>query len=188
VHDGRRYLPIPNLELPQHFFTLSARHLPNCMLLFTTFRRNRPPLNATTRSKERIPILRLLRRQVYGGTRRYCTNEQGVVFPENCGRRDISWGAGSNSEETSLSTRLHPLPSSYQSHIYLHPRTQDDPLRYHSYFVTTVLESPTSTRRLMEVVAHSRLGTAIEKPHLLCGCDDENRVVTYFSIKWAGFG
>jgi tRNA-splicing endonuclease subunit Sen34 len=63
-----------------------------------------------------------------------------------------------------------------------------DPLRYHSHFVATVLDSPTSTLRPMEIVAHGRLGTATKKAHLLCGWDDESGQVSYYSIEWAGFG
>lgn len=67
----------------------------------------------------------------------------------------------------------------------LHP---GDPLRYHSHFVATVLDSPTSVLRPMEIVAHGRLCTATKKAHLFCGWDDEKKVVSYFSVEWAGFG
>ncbi|KIM80807.1 hypothetical protein PILCRDRAFT_822087 [Piloderma croceum F 1598] len=63
-----------------------------------------------------------------------------------------------------------------------------DPLRYHSHFVASVIDSPTSNLRPMEIVAHGRLGTATKKAHLLCGWDDEKQEVSYFSIEWAGFG
>lgn len=63
-----------------------------------------------------------------------------------------------------------------------------DPLRYHSHFVASVIDSPLSTIHPMEVVAHGRLGTATKKSHLLCGWDDEKREVSYYSIEWAGFG
>lgn len=63
-----------------------------------------------------------------------------------------------------------------------------DPLRYHSHFVTTVIDSPLSVLRPMEIVAHGRLGTATKKAHLLCGWDDEKKEVSYLSIEWAGFG
>lgn len=63
-----------------------------------------------------------------------------------------------------------------------------DPLRYHSHFVASVIDSPTSNLRPMEIVAHGRLGTATKKAHLLCGWDDEKLEVSYFSIEWAGFG
>lgn len=63
-----------------------------------------------------------------------------------------------------------------------------DPLRYHSHFVATVIDSPGSTINPMEVVAHGRLGTATKKAHLLCGWYDETQEVTYFSIEWSGFG
>jgi len=72
--------------------------------------------------------------------------------------------------------------------IYLLCANTGDPLRYHSHFVATVLESPASTLRPMEIVAHGRLGTATKKAHLLCGWDEENRNVSYYSIEWAGFG
>ncbi|KAF7972652.1 hypothetical protein HWV62_17326 [Athelia sp. TMB] len=63
-----------------------------------------------------------------------------------------------------------------------------DPLRYHSHFVASVHDSPTSILRPMEIVAHGRLGTATKKAHLLCGWDETKKEVTYFSIEWAGFG
>lgn len=63
-----------------------------------------------------------------------------------------------------------------------------DPLRYHSHFVASVLTSPTSTLRPMEIVAHGRLGTATKKSHLFCGWDDEKKEVSYLSVEWAGFG
>ena len=72
--------------------------------------------------------------------------------------------------------------------IFPHNALLGDPLRYHSHFVTTVIESPLSTLRPMEVVAHGRLGTATKKAHLLCGWDDEKKEVSYLSIEWAGFG
>ncbi|KAH9842394.1 tRNA-intron endonuclease catalytic domain-like protein [Rhodofomes roseus] len=63
-----------------------------------------------------------------------------------------------------------------------------DPMRYHSHFVATVVSSPLSTIKPMEIVAHGRLGTATKKAHLFCGWDDEKQEVSYFSIEWAGFG
>lgn len=63
-----------------------------------------------------------------------------------------------------------------------------DPLRYHSHFVASVIDSPVSTLRPMEIVAHGRLGTATKKAHLLCGWDGDKQEVSYFSIEWAGFG
>ncbi|TFK42989.1 hypothetical protein BDQ12DRAFT_703294 [Crucibulum laeve] len=63
-----------------------------------------------------------------------------------------------------------------------------DPLRYHSHFAASVLESPIASLRPMEIVAHGRLGTATKKAHLLCGWDDEKKEVSYLSIEWAGFG
>ncbi|KDR81826.1 hypothetical protein GALMADRAFT_152639 [Galerina marginata CBS 339.88] len=63
-----------------------------------------------------------------------------------------------------------------------------DPLRYHSHFAATVMESPIASLRPMEIVAHGRLGTATKKAHLLCGWDDEKQEVSYLSIEWAGFG
>ena len=63
-----------------------------------------------------------------------------------------------------------------------------DPLRYHSHFAATVIESPVSTLRPMEIVAHGRLGTATKKAHLLCVYDEEKRAVSYYSVEWAGFG
>ncbi|KAI0831771.1 tRNA-intron endonuclease catalytic domain-like protein [Trametes gibbosa] len=63
-----------------------------------------------------------------------------------------------------------------------------DPLRYHSHFVATVIESPTAPLMPMEVVAHGRLGTATKKSHLFCEWDEKTQEVTYFSVEWAGFG
>ena len=63
-----------------------------------------------------------------------------------------------------------------------------DPLRYHSHFTATVIDSPQSSLRPMEIVAHGRLGTATKKSHLLCGWDDDKKQVSYVSIEWAGFG
>ncbi|KAG7092403.1 hypothetical protein E1B28_008760 [Marasmius oreades] len=63
-----------------------------------------------------------------------------------------------------------------------------DPLRYHSHFAATVIESPTAVLRPMEIVAHGRLGTATKKTHLLCCWDDAKKRVRYISIEWAGFG
>lgn len=70
-----------------------------------------------------------------------------------------------------------------------HPdHVKGDPLRYHSHFVASVIESPSTVIRPMEIVAHGRLGTATKKAHLLCGWDEHAQRVTYFSIEWAGFG
>ena len=63
-----------------------------------------------------------------------------------------------------------------------------DPLRYHSHFTATVIESPVTSLQPMEIVAHGRLGTATKKAHLLCGWDDEKKEVSYLSIEWSGFG
>ncbi|KAI6005487.1 hypothetical protein EDD15DRAFT_2425309 [Pisolithus albus] len=43
-----------------------------------------------------------------------------------------------------------------------------DPLRYHSHFVASVIASPRTPLRPMEIVAHGRLGTGTKKSHLLC--------------------
>ncbi|TDL27608.1 tRNA-intron endonuclease catalytic domain-like protein [Rickenella mellea] len=63
-----------------------------------------------------------------------------------------------------------------------------DPLRYHSHFVASVLDSPTSSLLPVEIVAHGRLGTGTKKSHLLCGWNDDTREVSYHSIEWSGFG
>ncbi|KAG6919960.1 hypothetical protein DXG01_013309 [Tephrocybe rancida] len=63
-----------------------------------------------------------------------------------------------------------------------------DPLRYHSHFAASVLDSPLSSLRPMEIVAHGRLGTVTKKAHLLCSWDDEKKDVSYLTIEWAGFG
>ncbi|KAK0210586.1 hypothetical protein DFS33DRAFT_1404682 [Desarmillaria ectypa] len=63
-----------------------------------------------------------------------------------------------------------------------------DPMRYHSHFTATVIDSPWSALQPMEIVAHGRLGTATKKAHLICCWDDEKKEVTTMSIEWAGFG
>ncbi|KAH8108160.1 tRNA-intron endonuclease catalytic domain-like protein [Cristinia sonorae] len=63
-----------------------------------------------------------------------------------------------------------------------------DPLRYHSHFVASVIDSPAATISPMEIVAHGRLGTATKKAHLLCNWDEEKQTVSYYSVEWAGFG
>ncbi|KAH9923975.1 tRNA-intron endonuclease catalytic domain-like protein [Epithele typhae] len=63
-----------------------------------------------------------------------------------------------------------------------------DPLRYHSHFVASVVESPKAPLMPMEIVAHGRLGTATKKSHLFCEWDEERQTVTYYSVEWAGFG
>ncbi|TFK27382.1 hypothetical protein FA15DRAFT_570607, partial [Coprinopsis marcescibilis] len=63
-----------------------------------------------------------------------------------------------------------------------------DPLRYHSHFTASVIDSPVAKLRPMEIVAHGRLGTATKKSHLLCCWNDEKKEVSYMSIQWAGFG
>ncbi|KAG6376516.1 hypothetical protein JVT61DRAFT_2509 [Boletus reticuloceps] len=63
-----------------------------------------------------------------------------------------------------------------------------DPLRYHSHFVASVIESPATPLRPMEIIAHGRLGTGTKKAHLLCEWNEEKKIVTYYSIEWAGFG
>ncbi|KAI0691171.1 tRNA-intron endonuclease catalytic domain-like protein [Cytidiella melzeri] len=63
-----------------------------------------------------------------------------------------------------------------------------DPLRYHSHFAASVIESPIASLKPMEIVAHGRLGTATKKAHLLCGWDQAKQEVSYYSIEWAGFG
>lgn len=54
--------------------------------------------------------------------------------------------------------------------------------------MASVIESPVSKLRPMEIVAHGRLGTATKKAHLLCGWDDDLGIASYYSIEWAGFG
>ncbi|KAF8843613.1 tRNA-intron endonuclease catalytic domain-like protein [Paxillus ammoniavirescens] len=63
-----------------------------------------------------------------------------------------------------------------------------DPLRYHSHFVASAIESPEAALRPLEIVAHGRLGTGTKKAHLLCEWDEGKKSVTYYSIEWAGFG
>ncbi|KAG7452673.1 tRNA-intron endonuclease catalytic domain-like protein [Guyanagaster necrorhizus] len=63
-----------------------------------------------------------------------------------------------------------------------------DPMRYHSHFTATVIDSPLSALQPMEIVAHGRLGTATKKAHLICCWDDKKKEVTLMSIEWGGFG
>ncbi|TCD65634.1 tRNA-splicing endonuclease subunit [Steccherinum ochraceum] len=63
-----------------------------------------------------------------------------------------------------------------------------DPLRYHSHFVASVIDSRSAPIAPMEIVAHGRLGTATKKAHLLCTWDEEKQEVSYYSVEWAGFG
>lgn len=85
-------------------------------------------------------------------------------------------------------------PGSYNfyssEHWFTKLRTvfKGDPLRYHSHFAASVIESPTSAIRPMEIVAHGRLGTGTKKAHLLCGWDGEKQEVSYLSVEWSGFG
>jgi len=67
-------------------------------------------------------------------------------------------------------------------------RLSGDPLRYHSHFTATVIESPEKPVMPMEIVAHGRLGTATKKTHLFCTWDETANQVSYVSIEWAGFG
>ena len=85
-------------------------------------------------------------------------------------------------ESSSSHVRLCDLPRDFADVC------TGDPLRYHSHFAATVIESPDAPMRPMEIMAHGRLGTATKKAHLLCSWDDEKRTVSYLSIEWAGFG
>lgn len=81
-------------------------------------------------------------------------------------------------------------PGMVISEVYLQRSSHlsGDPLRYHSHFTATVIESPEKTVAPMEVVAHGRLGTATKKTHLFCTWDETAGKVSYVSIEWAGFG
>jgi tRNA-splicing endonuclease subunit Sen34 len=72
--------------------------------------------------------------------------------------------------------------------LQLGSRLSGDPLRFHSHFTATVIESPEKTVMPIEIVAHGRLGTATKKTHLFCTWDEAVGTVTYVSIEWAGFG
>lgn len=73
----------------------------------------------------------------------------------------------------------------YRRFIY---RDIGDPLRYHSHFVTTIVTSPHTPIRPMEIVAHGRLATGTKKTQLFCTWREENDSVIYYSVDWAGFG
>lgn len=63
-----------------------------------------------------------------------------------------------------------------------------DPLRYHSHYVTTIVTSPYTPIRPMEIVAHGRLATGTKKSQLFCTWREESDTVIYYSVDWAGFG
>ena len=79
------------------------------------------------------------------------------------------------------------IPTGFAS-LKLGSYLSGDPLRYHSHFTATVIESPEKKVRPMEIVAHGRLGTATKKTHLFCTWDEAASKVSYVSIEWAGFG
>lgn len=83
---------------------------------------------------------------------------------------------------------VYPGTSRILSSVSFLTFDEGDPLRYHSHFAATVLDSPLSALRPMEIVAHGRLGTATKKTHLLCSWDDDKKDVSYLTIEWAGFG
>ena len=112
-------------------------------------------------------------------------NELGVACSETCGSKVILWVAASSSGGITWYTLVYPI---FVRLNHNWPWRVGDPLRYHSHFIASVLESPTSSLRPMEIVAHGRLGTATKKAHLLCRWDDEKKNVSYLSIEWAGFG
>ena len=60
-----------------------------------------------------------------------------------------------------------------------------DSLRYHSHFSTTVVPSPLSKISPMDLVAYGRLATGVKKAHLVCGYDEHERTVSYYSLEWA---
>lgn len=72
--------------------------------------------------------------------------------------------------------------------LQLSSRLSGDPLRYHSHFTVTVIESLEKAIIPMEVVAHGRLGTATKKTHVFCTWDEATNTVSHVSIQWAGFG
>ncbi|OBZ75421.1 putative tRNA-splicing endonuclease subunit tsp-4 [Grifola frondosa] len=109
-----------------------------------------------------------------------------AVF-RTCGSRVDLWEVVSNLEETFLFTPVRITLFSARFHNIIYVCT-GDPTRYHSHFVASVINSPTTPIRPMEVVAHGRLGTATKKSHLFCEWDNEKQEVSYLSVEWAGFG
>ena len=83
---------------------------------------------------------------------------------------------------------VYPGMSIGETSLQRNSRLLGDPLRYHSHFTATVIESPEKTVMPMEIVAHGRLGTATKKTHLFCTWDEAEGKVSYVSIEWAGFG
>lgn len=65
---------------------------------------------------------------------------------------------------------------------------EGDPMRYHSHFTASIVDSLDTPIIPMEIIAHGRLGTATKKAHLLCCWNDLKTEVSYLSIEWAGFG
>jgi tRNA-splicing endonuclease subunit Sen34 len=83
---------------------------------------------------------------------------------------------------------VYPGVSISKTFLQRSSRLPGDPLRYHSHFTATVIESPEKTVMPMEIVAHGRLGTATKKTHLFCTWDETESNVSYVSVEWAGFG
>ncbi|TIA74262.1 hypothetical protein E3P91_01034 [Wallemia ichthyophaga] len=73
----------------------------------------------------------------------------------------------------------------FGGHLLVYP---GDPLRYHSHFTVTVLESMSSSIKPIDIVALGRLGTTVKKVHLLASYNDKTDKVDYISLEWAGFG
>lgn len=63
-----------------------------------------------------------------------------------------------------------------------------DPLRFHSHFTATVLESPQQGILPLDIVSWGRLATAVKKASLLAAWDSKTEKVVYISLEWAGFG
>lgn len=83
---------------------------------------------------------------------------------------------------------VYPGTPTSVAFLQLGSQLSGDPLRFHSHFTATVIESPEKTVMPMEIVAHGRLGTATKKTHLFCTWDEKANEVSYVSIEWAGFG
>ncbi|GBB86151.1 hypothetical protein RclHR1_01260022 [Rhizophagus clarus] len=62
-----------------------------------------------------------------------------------------------------------------------------DPLRYHSHFIATVLDTD-KTISPMDIITFGRLGTSVKKSYMLCSWNQQEDKAIYFCLEWSGFG
>lgn len=164
------------------------KHVRTCLLFLTALLSQLPLLllNGTTPVYVHMTQLSQQRKHGYGHIHQTYWSVPNVVSFGAYENRVISWVVVSSSGAIFLCILV--FFHLFVDDAFVPFLSSGDPLRYHSHFVASVLESPTSSLRPMEIVAHGRLGTATKKAHLLCGWDDEKKEVSYLSIEWAGFG